>query len=74
MSGKPATFSLKLEISWHMTRYLKENTHRDFNSRSTDYAVDEPINDNMFGGKMSLLPLLNAISCTLHADMSTLSK
>jgi len=34
-----------------MTRYLKENTHRDFNSRSTDYAVDEPINDNMFGGK-----------------------
>ena len=52
--GKPATFCLKLEISWHMTRYLKGNTH----SGSTEYAVEEPINDNMFGGKMSLLPLL----------------
>jgi hypothetical protein len=28
---------------------------------------------NMFGGKMSRLPLLNTISYTLHAETSTLS-
>ena len=51
MSAKPTTFSLKLEISWHMTRYVKGNTHRDFISGSTEYEVDERINDNIFGGK-----------------------
>jgi hypothetical protein len=52
MSGKPSTFCIKSEISCHMTKYLKGNYHRDYNSGYMEYAVEEPINDNIFGGKM----------------------